>query len=287
MAEVAEDIRLAMRQKWLIEKWFPRCPDKSEVAVRLSNFYRCNHVYCEMTSAGNKAEHPQARLLDALVVSDRKYAEVGCGGGAMCNLVAQRATVIGFDVSPLALQKAQETCPAKKTRFVCTVAESLPISSNVVDGSYAFEVLEHLWDPVAAVREMVRITKPGGFVLLSMPNRFSMDLHLRKHKLARCLDFLLAGCRYVHDKVTGVAFQNIEPDLEGDVYPDCDMITAVVPANFARTIEAMGCNVDFWDTTYMCAHRDGSSTTLDFQRNAGRPFLRNFGDHVLLLARKY
>lgn len=275
-----------MKHQPLVEKWFPRCPDKLEVAGRLSDFYRCSHAYCAMTSGGNKAEHPQVRLLDALVMSDGKYAEVGCGGGVVCNLVAQRATVIGLDVSPLSLRKAQDTCSGAHVSFVCADAAYLPLASNTVDGSYTFEVLEHLWDPVAAVREMIRITRPGGFVLLSMPNRFSMDLHLKKHKLARCMDFFFAGCRHVYDGFTGVAFQNIVPDIEGDVYPDCDMITAVVPGNFARAIEATGCTVDFWDTTYMCAHRDGSSTTLNFQRNTGRPFLRHFGDHVLLLARK-
>jgi trans-aconitate methyltransferase len=79
---------------------------------------------------------------------------------------------------------------------------------------------------------------------------------------------------------------DVNAKLDRDVYPDCDMVTAVIPANFATALKSMGCRVDFWDTTYMCTHRPNSGTSLDFQRDTGRPFLRNCGDHCLLLARK-
>jgi SAM-dependent methyltransferase len=155
-----------------------------------------------------------------------------------------------------------------------------------VAGSFAFEVMEHLWDPVAAVREMIRITRPGGFILLSMPNRFSLDLHLAKKVAARAFDQAMALIRRGVDATSEIPYVNVMPTLDGEVYPDCDMISAVIPQNFAARLDTMGCQVEFWDTFYMCAHRQGSTTTLDFQRNAARPFFRHFGDHVLMLARK-
>lgn len=270
----------------ILNYWFPKQPDRAVIGPKLAEFYAQNAAYHEMTRSGDKTNHPQVRLLTCLLKFCGNYAEVGCGGGDVCRVVSETAHVHGFDVSSIAVSHARQLCAGMPTKFDRSPAESLPLSDDSVDGCYSFEVLEHVWDPVAVVREMVRITKPGGFILLSIPNRFSLDLHLKKHKLVRCLDLFFAGCRYIYDRVTGVAFENIVPVFGENVYPDCDMITAVVSGNFVRAIESMDCIVDFCDTTYMCACRKDSITTLDFQRNTARPFLRNFGDHLLILAHR-
>lgn len=64
------------------------------------------------------------------------------------------------------------------------------------------------------------------------------------------------------------------------------MISAIIPANFVRSMQALGAELEFWDTTYMCAHRESAGTDLKFQRNAATRFLRRCGDHMLLLARR-
>ena len=134
--------------------------------------------------------------------------------------------------------------------------------------------------------EMVRVTKPGGFLLISTPHLFSLDLHLRKKVFARSIEILFASMRLFVDQLFPVTHHHLVPDLEGDPCPDCDMITSLVPARFARFLESIGCSVDFWDTTYMCAHREASQTNLKFQRNTTHPFFRHFGDHLLILAHK-
>ena len=45
---------------------------------------------------------------------------------------------------------------------------NLPFDDNSFDGSYSISSLEHMPDPVRAIREMVRATKPGGLVCFSM-----------------------------------------------------------------------------------------------------------------------
>ncbi len=270
----------------MIDKWFPAAPDRKREESRLARFYAEKSEYHAMTASGKKTCHPQVRVLECLIHPGGRYVEIGCGSGAISRLVGETASVIGVDVSPLAIERARHIDSSENVEYRCAPAEKLPLSDNDVDGCYSFEVFEHVWDPVVAVKEMMRITKPGGFLLMSMPVRFSLDLRLKKSMIVRYVEILFAVCRYVYDTFTGRLFQNVAPHLDGDVYSDCDMITAIVPANFVKAIEAMGCTVDFWDTTYMCAHRDGSSTTLSFQSNAGHPFYRHFGDHVLILAHK-
>lgn len=268
-----------------VKKWFPSTVDRSYVEEVLKAFYEKREDYHAMTASGDKTRHAQVRFLECLLLKGCKYAEVGCGGGGVAAKVANVSNVVGFDVSPIAIDKATRL-GLDNAEFVCSDAAHLPVDANSFDGTYSFEVLEHVWDPVAVVREMVRITKPGGFILLSAPLAFSLDLHLRKRKLVRCIEFGLAGMRYVMDHVASHAFINITPNLSGDIYPDGDMITAIIPGNFVRAVKRMGCDVEFCDTTYMCAHREGSRTELDFQRNTSRQFRRIFGDHMLLLAYK-
>lgn len=267
-------------------RWFPTEPDREGVSRKLAEFYRNNAQYHAMTSGGGKANHPHVQILSCLIHESGTYAEVGCGGGVVCGMIGRVADVVGIDVSAMALRNAGRLT-GEHGGYLCQgSADALPLRDGSVDGAYAFEVLEHVWNPVAVVQEMARIVKPGGFVLASAPNPFSLDLHLNKRMLARLADIAFALARWIVDSVTARVYVNIVPDIGGEVYPDCDMISAINPFGLARCLSGMGCMVEFCDTTYMCAHREGSRTTLDFQRNTARPFLRHFGDHMLILARK-
>ena len=268
-------------------RWaFPPVPDRRVWEPRLAEFYRSRRDYHAMTGADGKTVHPQVRLLQCLIRSGGTYAEIGCGSGSVCRLIGTQARVHGIDVSPVAIEQARRLDGNVGNVYECASGDRLPLPDSSVDGVYSFEVLEHVWDPVAVAREMVRITKPGAFLLISAPNPFSPDLHLRKKPAARAADIAVAAGWRAWHAMTGRVFRNVEPRLTGPVYPDCDMVTAIVPSNFARALRRMGCSVDFWDTAYMCAHRPGSRTDLNFQKRASAPFLRHLGDHLLLLAHK-
>lgn len=64
------------------------------------------------------------------------------------------------------------------------------------------------------------------------------------------------------------------------------MSSFVVPGEFVKVIERAGCTVEFMDSTYMCAHRKGIQTDIDFQKNTSRYFFRYLGDHLIILAYK-
>lgn len=270
----------------LLKKWFPPAPDRAAIEPVLDLFYRTNNDYHIMTDSEDKTTHPQARLLDALISAEGKYIEVGCGGGRICEMVGRIARVHGFDVSELAIRRAAARVNNDRVSFMRASVEDLPVADDFADGTFSFEVLEHVWEPERALSEMVRVTKPGGFILVSAPNRFSLDLHLRKKRLARAFECLLALCRYCYDKALGHVHVNVMPDLNGNVYPDCDMISALIPANLPFLFRRAGCAVVFLDTFYLCAHNPKMGMGLSFQKNTGRVFLRYFGDHILLLARK-
>jgi len=269
----------------LWQKWFPHKISVEEWIPRLTAYYVQNSRYHAMTAGGDKTTHPHARLLLALIRAGDFYAEVGCGGGAVLQKVAQCARVVGMDLSYLALNQSQQNL-AKAIPLICAKGNSIPFRDDIFDGVYSFEVLEHVPDPLKVVQEMIRIVKPGGFVFLSFPHRFSLDLHLNKKLSVRMIEWLLAGARFCLEYRQSQSFRSVMPDLADPPYPDCDMISAVNPFGMCKAIQEAGCRLDFCDSTYMCAHREGAHLPLSFQRNTIRPFVRHFGDHYLIMAHK-
>lgn len=150
---------------------------------------------------------------------------------------------------------------------------------------YSFEVLEHLWDPAAALREMARIVRPGGFMLVSCPNHFSLDLHLPKRPAIRAVETALALVRYLTSASSRRPFVNLKPDIDAkDVYPDCDMISSLLPWRIPSLIQGLQMKLVFLDTFYMCAMNPDIQADLTYQTRTRHPLYRWFGDHILLLA---
>jgi SAM-dependent methyltransferase len=97
-------------------------------------------------------------------------ADVGCGTGELWRALRDRFTRgIGFDaVRYGGLPDDLEFCIADLD------AARLPIPDASVDVAAAVEVIEHLENPRAFVRELVRIVRPGGWVVVTTPNQLSV-----------------------------------------------------------------------------------------------------------------
>ena len=97
--------------------------------------------------------------------------EVGCGTGLILDRVAQFARhARGIDLSAGMLAKAA----ARGLEVVQASATELPIATASVDVAYSFKVLAHIPDITAAMREMARVVRPGGWVLAEFYNARSI-----------------------------------------------------------------------------------------------------------------
>lgn len=97
-----------------------------------------------------------------------RLIDLGCGPGSItAGLAAAVApgTVIGIDASPVAIERARRRHGGPENlSFVVGSAYRLPIEAGGADVAYAHQVLQHLSRPVAALRELGRVLRPGGLI---------------------------------------------------------------------------------------------------------------------------
>jgi SAM-dependent methyltransferase len=97
-----------------------------------------------------------------------KILENGCGVGMYVeHLSAFGGTVIGLEYD---FERAAEA-HARSPHILNAAGEFLPLPSATFDLILSHEVIEHVQDDRAAVREMVRLLKPGGRAVIFCPNR--------------------------------------------------------------------------------------------------------------------
>lgn len=103
-----------------------------------------------------------------------KVADVGCGAGedarALAAIAGAGGEVIGFDLSEAMIAQSRMRHAEPGLRFVCSPSDALGLSDNYLDGIRADRLLIHVPDPMATLDEMIRVTKPGGRIVLSEPD---------------------------------------------------------------------------------------------------------------------
>ena len=101
-------------------------------------------------------------------VTDRRprILDVGCGTGANLLMLSKYGDAEGVDVSEDALAFCRER---GLENVKLGAAEELPYDDGTFDLVTALDVVEHLDDDLAGLREMRRVLRPGGRVLLFVP----------------------------------------------------------------------------------------------------------------------
>lgn len=120
---------------------------------------------------------PQARR--------RAILDVGCGSGRTLDLLAAYGNAVGVDLSEEAVAVARERGHAGVLR---AAAEQLPFADASFDLVTCLDVLEHTLDDRGALRELRRVTRPGGLLLVTVPaypllwsRHDELNLHRRRY----------------------------------------------------------------------------------------------------------
>jgi ubiquinone/menaquinone biosynthesis C-methylase UbiE len=147
-------------------------------AVR-QEFSRASEYAAEYTGRTPIAHFFNTRLKrvnDQLAVSDAgRILDVGCGPGKIGTLFRNRPIEYhGIDISEHMLaQSSAEFARDPHYRFFMAKAECLPFRDGSYDTVLCLGAFEYIPDGLLALRELARVVKHGGTIILSMHNPFS------------------------------------------------------------------------------------------------------------------
>jgi ubiquinone/menaquinone biosynthesis C-methylase UbiE len=116
-------------------------------------------------------ENKRVRMLAEGVSGSDRVLDVGCGEGYVLARIRSKE-IVGLDISETALERIS----GSRARLVRADAARMPFTDSYFDGAICSETLEHVPEPGKIVKEISRVVRPGGIVLLSVPNEPLINL---------------------------------------------------------------------------------------------------------------
>lgn len=152
---------------------------KTEYASSAQYFHDVAETYATRYSAPTPAGYTlrvrQQRVLEMLETSCGKVLDVGCGPGVLCRELRHRGyKVWGVDPAPGMIDQCLNSMGSdSESRFTVGSANSLPYSDGFFDCVTCIGVLAPKQAYPSALKEMTRVLKEGGILIVSFPNHLS------------------------------------------------------------------------------------------------------------------
>lgn len=140
-------------------------PDWYARSIRENIFQRFWH---------NKRFVEVGELIEDSSVYGGKILDIGCADGTFTKVILDRShadEIIGVDILKESIFFAKKRFARnKKMSFRVADAHKLPFGKVSFDGVFCLEALEHVLDPLKVLREIYRVLKKNGYVVILVPS---------------------------------------------------------------------------------------------------------------------
>jgi len=132
--------------------------------------YTHGHAPATVRQHGKRTAEEAAAFLLPSLRPGMTVLDIGCGPGSITRGLAERVVpgqVVGIDLSADTLASARQDAAARgltNLRYDEASVYQLPYPDASFDVAYAHQVFQHLREPAKALREVLRVLKPGGLV---------------------------------------------------------------------------------------------------------------------------
>jgi 2-polyprenyl-3-methyl-5-hydroxy-6-metoxy-1,4-benzoquinol methylase len=210
-------IRIGSHVPWRIMRWFLKYWPSAFQLLRYgtTNINNRDHWDEAWSRHGKDNFRATAEIQDLRrrvlegVPRGARVLDVGCGVGEIMTLLRDQkgCDCSGLDIAPSAVSAVL----ARGMQAKVATLPSIPYESNSFEAVVSTEVLEHVTDARATLREIQRILKPGGVLLLSVPDGDQDEETSHVHRFNREKLEKLLGKYFTVDDI--VVIQSESPSL--------------------------------------------------------------------------
>ncbi len=124
----------------------------------------------------NKSDNTRVEKIISLIGRGNKVLDVGCYDGMIGEKILKNNNIVyGIDGSEKAIKSANER---GIIGAVCDLESELAFSDEYFDVIFAGEIIEHILDTELFLKELCRVLKKGGYLILTTPNAASIGRRL-------------------------------------------------------------------------------------------------------------
>lgn len=135
-----------------------------------------DRAYGRTTVGGRILRQRLEAVLDLLGRGPGQVLDAGMGAGVLCERLERVGwTVSGVDISPVMVDAARQRLPEVADQLVIGSVLDLPYADAAFDAAVCTGVLEYVEESLGqAIFELARVLRPGGVVVVSLPNYGSL-----------------------------------------------------------------------------------------------------------------
>jgi len=173
------------------------------------------------------------------------FLDVGFGGGQVLKILSDEEyiNIYGCEVSTLFLKAAAKKGLKNLTFYK---GESLPYKDNFFRVVGSFTVLEHVENPVVFLNEQIRITKPGGYIIVICPNFLNFIFHTSYRKQNKFYKRLFNIPKIIKKLLSDeYTFEKMELIIRKDFQSDDDAVNLINLIDIEKFFSKSNCQIVF------------------------------------------
>ena len=246
------------------------------------SFYDQNATYQDMLQSHRDDPLWFRHFYEAILkhtAPESQILDVGCGTGATtCFLHKSRPNIQGVDFSNLFIETARKYAPFFKVMDM----KALEFPDQTFDLVCSADAVEHVAGLEPALAEMMRVVKPGGYIVLQAPNLSCgiLSTNYKRNLRGICRRF----CRMLSD-FWNPSLKTIEKYPLDTLTSDRDAYNLISPVWLRRYFRSHGFRICSL-TTYACYFKPSPMTQFIFDVAEKLPLAKEIGGRLVLVAKK-
>ncbi len=183
----------------------------------------------------------------------KSVLDCGCGSVSILEKDCHPEGIFyGVDISPMGINLAKKRLKSKKNiKLLVGDLEMLKFEDNYFDLVYSAYVLEHLAKPEKVIREMIRVTKTGGYLIFVAPNYGSPLSHSPSSPsrgetlISRAVKQFIKSHFYLIKKPNDLDWPKVDPIClkKGEYRPDWDTVSEPYLQTLIYFLEKQGVKI--------------------------------------------